>query len=90
VGRLPCGILSAVDVCEKRYLFDAESTDIFGPADACPAYAVPEHIAAAVREKQRRDIIETAELINRGTPTLPVATGVDGRMNPTFLGVGPN
>jgi murein L,D-transpeptidase YafK len=79
-----------VDVCEKRYIFDAGSTDIFGPADACPPYTVPEHIAAAVREKQRRDDIETAELINRGTPTMPVATSADGGMNPTFLGFGPN
>ena len=72
-----------VDACEKRYIFDAESTGSFGPADACPA--VSQHIAAAVREKQRRDDIETAELINRGTPTLPVAMGVGGGMNPTFL-----
>ena len=74
-----------VDVCEKRYIFDAESTDSFSPADRCPAYKVPEDIAAAVREKQRRDEIETAELINRGTPTVPVTTGGDGGMNATFL-----
>jgi len=79
-----------VDVCEKRYIFNAESTDIFGPADACPPCTVPAHIAAAVREKQRRDDIETAELINRGTPNMPVATGFNGGMNPTFLGLGSN
>jgi murein L,D-transpeptidase YafK len=74
-----------VDVCEKRYIFDAESTDSFSPADRCPAHKVPEDIAVAVREKQRRDEIETAELINRGTPTVPVTTGGDGGTNPTFL-----
>src|SRR5262249_14458804 len=37
------------------------------------------------REKQRRDDTQTAELINRGTPTAPVKTGVDGGMNATFL-----
>ena len=79
-----------VDVCEKRYIFDAESTDMFGPADACPSYTVPEHIAAAVGEKHRRDDIETAELIKRGTPNMPVATGFNGGMNPTFLGLGSN
>jgi murein L,D-transpeptidase YafK len=79
-----------VDVCEKRYIFDAGSTNIFTPADVCPPYTVPEHIAAAVSEKQRRDDIETAELISRGTPTVPVATGTDGGMNPTFLGFGSN
>jgi murein L,D-transpeptidase YafK len=74
-----------VDVCEKRYIFDAESMDRFSPAERCPAYKVPEDIAVAVREKQRRDEIETAELINRGTPTVPVTTGDDGGTNPSFL-----
>ncbi len=74
-----------VDVCEKRYVFDAESTDRFSPAERCPAYKLREDIAVAAREKQRRDDIETVELINRGTPTVPVATGGDGGMNPTFL-----
>ena len=74
-----------VDVCEKRYIFDAESTDRFSPAERCPAYKLREDIAVAAGEKQRRDDIETVELINRGTPTVPVATGGDGGMNPTFL-----
>ena len=46
---------------------------------------MPEDIAAAVRNRQRRDNIQIAELISRGTPTVPVATGIDGGMNPTFL-----
>jgi murein L,D-transpeptidase YafK len=74
-----------VEVCEKHYVFDAEASAKFSPADRCPAYKVPEEIAAAVREKQRRDDIQTAELINRGTPAAPVRTGVDGGMNATFL-----
>jgi hypothetical protein len=74
-----------VDVCEKRYVFDAESSGKFSAADRCPAYKVPEDIANAVREKQRRDDIQTAELVNRGTPTAPVKTGVDGGMNASFL-----
>ena len=74
-----------VDVCEKRYVFDAEGSGKFTPADRCPAYKVPEEIAAAVRDKQRRDDIQTTELINRGTPAAPVKTGIDGGMNPTFL-----
>jgi hypothetical protein len=73
------------DVCEKRYIFDAESTDSFSPGDRCPAYKVPEDIATAVREKQRRDDIETAELINHGIATASVTIGADGGMNPTFL-----
>src|SRR5260370_13348796 len=74
-----------VDVCEKRYIFGAASTDRFTPAERCPAYKLREDIAVAAREKQRRDDIETVELINRGTPTVPLATVGDGGMNPTFL-----
>src|SRR5262249_24264348 len=74
-----------VDICEKRYVFDAESSGKFSPADRCPAYKVPEVIASAVRDKQRRDHVQTAELINRGTPAAPIKTGVDGGMNAMFL-----
>jgi murein L,D-transpeptidase YafK len=74
-----------IDVCEKRYVFDAESSGKFSPADQCPAYKVPDEIASAVREKQRRDDIQTAELISRGTPAAPIKMGVDGGMNATFL-----
>ena len=44
-----------VDVCEKRYVFDAESSGKFSAADRCPAYRVPDDLVAAVREKQQRD-----------------------------------
>jgi murein L,D-transpeptidase YafK len=74
-----------VDVCEKHYVFDAQSSGKFSPADKCPAYRVPQGLASAIREKQRRDEIQTAELIARGTPTVPARLGVDGGMNPTFL-----
>jgi murein L,D-transpeptidase YafK len=74
-----------VGVCEKRYIFETRSTDSFGPADHCPALQSSEGHFRSVREKQRRDDIETALLINRGVPTAPVTTGVDGAMNPTFL-----
>jgi murein L,D-transpeptidase YafK len=74
-----------VGVCEKRYIFENESTDRLNPAERCPAYGAPEDIATSVREKQRRDDTETAELINRGIPSAPVTTGLDGGMNPTFL-----
>jgi hypothetical protein len=74
-----------VDICEKRYVFDAESIGQFDPAERCPAYSVPEEIAAAVRDRQSRDDLLTAELISRGTPTVPATTGIDGGMNPIFL-----
>jgi murein L,D-transpeptidase YafK len=74
-----------VDVCEKHYVFNAESSSKFSAADHCPAYRVPQDIANAVSQKQRRDEAQTAELISRGTPAAPAAMGVDGAMNPTFL-----
>jgi hypothetical protein len=73
-----------VDVCEKRYVFDAQPMGQFDPAERCPAYNVPEEIAAAVRDRQRRDDILTAELIRRGTPAIPATAGIDGGMNPLF------
>ena len=74
-----------VGVCEKRYIFETKSTDGFGPADRCPVLQSSEGHLHPVREKQRRDDIETALLINRGVPTAPITTGVDGTMNTTFL-----
>jgi len=74
-----------VDVCERHYVFNAESSSKFSAADHCPAYRVPQDIANAVSQKQRRDEAQTAELISRGTPAAPAAMGVDGAMNPTFL-----
>jgi murein L,D-transpeptidase YafK len=74
-----------VDVCERHYVFNAESSSKFSAADKCPAYRVPEDIANAVRNKQARDDAAIADLISRGTPAAPVAMGVDGGMNPTFL-----
>ena len=74
-----------VDVCERRYVFDAETNSKFSASDRCPAYRVPDQIATPVREKQRRDDIQTAELINRGTPVAANRSGVDGGMNRVFL-----
>jgi murein L,D-transpeptidase YafK len=82
-----------VDVCDKRYVFDAEvPADTgsvrqvsFNPIGTCPAYQVRREIAAALAEKQRKDRLQTAELVSQGTPTVPVRTGIDGGMHPVFL-----
>src|SRR5205807_6304560 len=80
-----------VDVCEKRYVFDAAAPNHspaalhFSPTAKCPVYEVPQEIATPVREKQHHDEVQLAELISRGTPTVPVRTGTDGGMNPVFL-----
>jgi murein L,D-transpeptidase YafK len=80
-----------VDVCEKRYIFDAQapanaSTPLrFDPKGKCPVFEVPQEIADAVNDKQRQDEIKIAELTARGAPTAPIRTYADGGMNPVFL-----
>jgi len=74
-----------IDICERRYVFNAESNSRFSASDRCPAYRVPEQIATLVREKQNRDDVQTAELINRGTPVAASRAGVDGGMNKVFM-----
>ncbi len=74
-----------VAVCDKRYVFDAQSSGKFNPVDRCRAYKVPEQIASAIHSKQQRDEIETAHLISRGIPAALATNGGDGGMNATFL-----
>ena len=74
-----------VAVCDKHYVFDAQSSGNFNPVDRCPAYSVPPQIASAVHRKQHRDEIETAQLISQGTPTASASRGGEGGMNVTFL-----
>ena len=84
-----------VDVCDKRYVFDAEpitptkpnATPVplrFNASARCPAYQVNPEIAEAVAEKNKRDEIEVAELVRKGTPVAPIRTGADGGMHPVF------
>ncbi len=48
-----------VDVCDKKYVFDAKATDamstMFNPQGACPAYQTQPEIAAAVADKEKAD-----------------------------------
>jgi len=80
-----------VDVCEKRYVFDAQAPGdpskplSFNPTGKCPAFEVPEEIATAVQEKQQRDEMQFAELVRRGTPTAPIRSNVDGGMHRVFV-----
>jgi hypothetical protein len=80
-----------VDVCDKHYVFDAAAANgpasslKFTPVAKCPNYEVPQEIATPVREKQQREETQVAQLISRGTPTVPVRTGADGGMHPVFM-----
>jgi murein L,D-transpeptidase YafK len=74
-----------VAVCDKHYVFDAQSSGKFNPPDPCPAYKVVQPIASAVHTKQQRDEIEIAQLISRGIPAASETNGGNGGMNPVFL-----
>lgn len=79
-----------VDFCEKKYVFDAirapnaTRDPVFEASSKCPAYAIPEEVADAVREKQATELAETARLIAKGTPVAQLNTGIDGGMNKVF------
>jgi murein L,D-transpeptidase YafK len=79
-----------VDFCEKKYVFDAVRTPnakrdpVFEASARCPAYAIPDELADAVREKQQAEQVETARLVERGAPVARTNTGIDGGMNPVF------
>jgi murein L,D-transpeptidase YafK len=79
-----------VEFCEKKYVFDpirapnAKSDPVFNASAKCPAYAISEEVADAVREKQQQDAAETTKLISRGTPVARANPGIDGGMNKVF------
>ena len=79
-----------VDFCEKKYVFDASKAPnatrdpVFDASAKCPAYAIPEEVADAVREKQQTEAAETARLISKGTPVARLNTGIDGGMHRVF------
>jgi murein L,D-transpeptidase YafK len=79
-----------VSVCEKHYVFDAESPNAsrplrFDASAKCPAYEVNQELREAVAEKQRNDEQKFAELVRRGTATVAARTGRDGGMHPSFF-----
>jgi murein L,D-transpeptidase YafK len=79
-----------VDFCEKKYVFDAirapgATRDLaFNASAKCPAYAIPEELADAVRDKQQQDEAEYAKLVAKGTPVAKLNTGIDGGMHQVF------
>lgn len=75
-----------VDVCEKRYVFNAHLLDpsqLFDPRGKCPEYDIPEEIAVAARAKRNSDDREIAFLSNI-LPAAPIVTGRDGGTHEAF------
>jgi hypothetical protein len=80
-----------VDVCEKRYVFNAHLLDPSQPFDArgrCPEYEIPESLAVAARSKKTSDDREMALLSNL-LPAAPIVTGNDGGTNQAFAAGAP-
>ncbi|MGZ5895021.1 MAG: L,D-transpeptidase family protein [Xanthobacteraceae bacterium] len=78
-----------VDVCDKHYVFDAESRNgaplNFNSRGRCPAYQLGPEVAQAIKAKQAQDEQQFAAYVARNTPTVPFKNGVDGGMHPTFI-----
>jgi murein L,D-transpeptidase YafK len=81
-----------VDVCGRRYVFDAQApphataAPVFDPNAQCPAYVVNPKIAQAALAKQRADDLEYMQLVKDEVPTAPIYSGLDGGMNAVFHG----
>ena len=79
-----------VDFCEKKYVFNAirapnaKSDPVFNASAKCPAYAISDEVADAVRARQQEEQSETSKLVARGTPVARMNTGIDGGMHKVF------
>jgi hypothetical protein len=79
-----------VDFCEKHYVFDAirapnaAHDPVFNASAKCPAYAMSDDLADAVRQKQEADNAEYNKLVSKGIPVAKLNTGIDGGMNQIF------
>jgi murein L,D-transpeptidase YafK len=80
-----------VNVCEKRYVFDAQSPGdpsrplSFSASGKCPVYEVDREIANLVLDKERKDDATFADLARRNVATAPIKTNSDGGMHPVFV-----
>ena len=80
-----------VDVCERRYVFDAAPPEgstrplSFSATGKCPVYQVPTEIAQLVKEKEEKDGAQYAELVSEKIALAPSHKGVDGGMNEVFM-----
>jgi murein L,D-transpeptidase YafK len=80
-----------VNVCDRRYVFDAHAPPksskplAFNATAKCPAFVVDPKIARQALEKQRADELEYARLLEDNVPAAPVYSELDGGMNEIFL-----
>ncbi len=78
-----------IDVCAKRYIFNAVPNDPMKPFDAarpCPAYHLQPEIAQLIQKRQNSEGNDITSLLTRNMPAAPVRTNNDGGSNPAFAG----
>lgn len=78
-----------VDVCEKKYVFNAEPLPggrplSFNPTGQCPPHQLDPAVVQALQDKERADSSKLAELISRGARLAKSRAGIDGGMHPVF------
>jgi murein L,D-transpeptidase YafK len=81
-----------IDVCAKRYIFNAVPNDAmkpFDPTRPCPAYHLQPEIAQLLKNRQQSDGNDLTALVNETLPAAPVRTGNDGGTNAAFNGQNP-
>jgi hypothetical protein len=80
-----------VDVCDRRYVFDAQGPPnstaplVFDPTGKCPAFVVSPKITRLAQKKRQADELEFAQLVKANVPAAPIYSGLDGGVNKVFL-----
>lgn len=78
-----------IDVCAKRYIFNAVPNDPmkpFDPAKVCPAYHLQPEIAQMIQHRHSSEGNDITALLMRNIPAAPVRYRNDGGSNPAFAG----
>ena len=78
-----------IDVCAKRYIFNAVPNDPmkpFDPSRPCPPYHMQEEIAQLIQQRHNSEGNDITALLMRNMPAAPVRTNNDGGSNPAFAG----
>jgi len=65
-----------VDVCEKRYVFNAVTDGTFNASGQCPTYTYPDTLASAYQSLKSKDAIMLSSASTSGAPASPSILGL--------------